>query len=160
VAIQAWDSKAPRCWGAYGFIGQGSLPNISIPRIPSGTHRPQVASYPGASIDFYANYYDAGGDPKHIDVVIDGKCRPMTVELGQPGNRTYTFRSNFAAGCHQYYFAAVDASGASATFPARGAYRLAGMGCAAEPDFQDERLGGEGCAPPAPAPDPGTPSDA
>ena len=99
------------CWGSYGFADFGSASVGERPRIASGALH-------GSRL--YANYYDAAGDPQSIDVVIDGQCLPMAVELGDVGNRSYVFDVTPGAGCHAFYFAARDAVGALTRYPAVG----------------------------------------
>jgi hypothetical protein len=66
-----------------------------------------------------------------MHVVINGHCEPMTVELGNSGNYTYTYSGDMgSAGCHEYYFLAYDAAGGRATYPEIGSYRIsAGEDC-------------------------------
>lgn len=101
------------CWSVYAFSDFGKIDGLPIARIPSAVET-------GGT--FYANYYDPAGDPQSIHVVVDGACHAMEIEIGaEPGNRTYHYADGGSGqGCHEYYFVAVDASGAEARYPETG----------------------------------------
>ena len=103
------------------FADYGHVAGLVTPRIPSAGHRPETGDA-ATPFSFHANYYDPAGDPTAIDVVVDGACRAMSVELGAAGNRTYLHAGSFAPGCHEYYFLARDRAGARVTYPESGAY--------------------------------------
>lgn len=87
-------------------------------KIASGAHFPQR----GAEIEFSANWYDAKA-PRSASVVVDGVCRPLSLERGTSINGTWrTKLSGLENGCHSYYFAFTDSTGAIFTYPAVGSY--------------------------------------
>jgi MYXO-CTERM domain-containing protein len=108
------------CWSVFYFSDYGDVLPQTLPRIPSGVHRPENGST-ATTFSFYANWYDAGGDPQSIDVVVDGVCHPMTVEIGTDvGNRTYIDQRTLPAGCREYYILARDSGGVRVTYPEVG----------------------------------------
>src|SRR6185369_10071290 len=76
---------------------------------------------------FYSTWADPSlGAPSSIDVVVDGACTALVRELGTDTlNATYKGTATLAAGCHNYYVLARDASGAAVTYPSTGAITLA-----------------------------------
>jgi MYXO-CTERM domain-containing protein len=152
------------CWSAFYFSDYGHISGRPIPRIPSGVHRPRTGST-ATTFSFYANYYDAGGDPMAIDLVIDGACHPMAIDIGTDvGNRTYVYASALSTGCHEYYVVARDAAGARVTYPEVGSLTLEvdGATCAAE--YVDTQMPAAceidgGIAPDAALPDAGANAD-
>jgi len=100
--------------------------------MPSGVHRPESGST-ATTFSFYGNWYDPGGDPQSIDVVIDGVCHAMSVEIGTDvGNRTYLYQTVLPAGCREYYVLARDSGGARVTYPEVGSLliEVGGGACA------------------------------
>ena len=88
----------------------------------SGVHRPEQGTET-TEFTFYANFSDPRGDPRGIDVVIDGQCHPMEVELGEEGNRTFTYTGVMGeVGCYAYYFMATDQSRNRWAFPQEGSF--------------------------------------
>ncbi len=114
-------------------------------RIPSGSHYPRQA----AAVEVWANWYDERA-PRSASVVVDGKCMPMHLSRGTRENGAWTATVTGAGtGCHRYYFAFVDASGAEVTYPATGSLGIGGESCA---DWDASRLTGScASAPPTPA---------
>jgi len=99
-------------------------------KIPSAAHYPQQA----AAVDLWANWYDSAA-PRSANAVVDGRCMPMALKRGTPQNGAWTVNvTGVGSGCHRYYFAFVDASGATITYPTTGSL---GIGCA---DWDSSRL--------------------
>ena len=132
VAGSGFAEGSSACWARYYFTDFGNYGGTVIARIPSGVHYPETGSS-STNFEFRANYYDASGSPNSIDVVIDGTCYPMSVELGSGGNETYLHTSSLSSGCHEYYFLAYDDSGTRVTYPETGSLTVSvtgGGGCA------------------------------
>jgi MYXO-CTERM domain-containing protein len=152
------------CWSAFYFSDYGHITSRPIPRIPSGVHRPRTGST-STTFSFFASFYDPGGDAQSIDVVIDGVCHPMAIDIGTDvGNRTYVYSSALSTGCHEYYVVARDAAGARVTYPEVGSLTLEvdGATCAAE--YVDTQMPAAceidgGIAPDASPPDAGVDPD-
>ncbi|HYS52462.1 MAG TPA: hypothetical protein VER58_01695 [Thermoanaerobaculia bacterium] len=109
-----------------GDFGSGGTPY----KIPSAAHYPQQA----AAVDLWANWYDSAA-PRSANAIVDGRCMPLTLRRGTPQNGAWTANvTNVGAGCHRYYFAFVDSSGATITYPATGSL---GIGCA---DWDSSRV--------------------
>ena len=111
------------CWPTLYFSDYGFDPSVSLPVLPSGIHRPETGA-PATVFDFYANYYDPGGAPASISVVIDGTCFAMSLEIGTATNAAYLFQSSLSGGCHQYYFLTYDSGGVRSTYPTIGSYQV------------------------------------
>jgi len=104
------------CWQSFDFGDTGVLPGPR-PVLAAGVHRPETGSSP----DFYVTYASAGA-ASAVNVVIDGVCHPMSLELGAPTLATYKATINVGAGCHEYYFVAEDQAHAQHSYPGAGAY--------------------------------------
>lgn len=104
------------CWQSFDFGDTGVLPGPR-PVLAAGVHRPETGSSP----DFYVTYASAGAATA-VNVVIDGVCHPMSIELGAPTLATYKATVNVGAGCHEYYFVAEDQAHAQHSYPGAGAY--------------------------------------
>ena len=104
------------CWQSFDFGDTGVLPGPR-PVLAAGVHRPETGSSP----DFYVTYASSGAATA-VNVVIDGVCHPMSIELGAPTLATYKATINVGAGCHEYYFVAEDQSHAQHSSPGAGAY--------------------------------------
>ncbi|MDQ6802811.1 MAG: hypothetical protein M3041_18565 [Acidobacteriota bacterium] len=103
---------------AVGDFGSGGTPY----KIPSAAHYPQQA----AAVDLWANWYDTAA-PRSANAVVDGHCVSLTLKRGSPQNGAWSATaSGVGSGCHRYYFAFVDATGATITYPATGSL---GIGC-------------------------------
>lgn len=131
------------CWRSY-YFGDTGFGRVNTAVLPSGVHRPEHGS---GAVDFYASYYHARGAVR-VDVVIDGRCQPMSIELGAPTNATYQTSVTVGAGCHEYWFLAKDGDGNRRTYPESGAY-----GAGACSDYKADRLNAdcEDAPPPADA---------
>lgn len=127
------------CWPTFYYSDYGAIGGLAIARIPSGIHRPESGGA-GSEFAFYGNYYDPAGPPAQMNVVIDGLCEPMTVELGTGGNLTYTQTTNLGAGCHQYYFLAIDGSGNRVTFPEAGSLQISVGSTACPGDYEYSQM--------------------
>lgn len=128
------------CWSGFFFSDYGSVGALAIPRIPSGVHRPEIGSS-STTFSFYANWYDPGGDPQSIDVVIDGVCHPMAVEIGTDvGNRTYLYQGTLPDGCREYYVVARDFGAARVTYPEVGSLLIEVGGGSCPDDYAGTRL--------------------
>jgi len=113
------------CWPGFQFSDFGTIDGLPIPRIATAIHRP-ASGTASSEFTFYANYYDVAGAPSAIDVVLDGVCHGMDVELGEPGNTTFRYAGTVGAdGCHEYWVLATDANGERATYPEVGSYQVA-----------------------------------
>ena len=94
-------------------------------KIPSAAHYPKQAN----TVAVWANWYDTAA-PKSASVVVDGKCTSMTLQHGTAQNGAWSANvSGVGSGCHRYYFAFVDASGAPITYPATGSLGIGGASC-------------------------------
>jgi hypothetical protein len=106
------------CWSTYAFsdlAGGAGTP----PKLVAGVHYPQTGTSPA----FYVNYYDPGGAPQSLNLVLDGTCVPMTKELGTTaGNATYKVTQSVSSGCHEYWFLASDSTGARQIWPEAGSW--------------------------------------
>src|SRR5688500_8719409 len=82
---------------ATGDFGGGTTPT----KIVSGAHYPQQA----ASVELWANWYDAANTPTTANVVVDGVARPMSLMRGTLNNGSWrAVVSGMGTGCHRYYF--------------------------------------------------------
>jgi dockerin type I repeat protein len=114
-----------------GDFGYGGTPG----RIPSGAHLPQS----GATVDFWANWYDTAG-PLSASVVVDGVPHALTLGRGTSTNGAWHVQmGGLGSACHRYYFSFTDKNGAAYTFPGTGSY---GAGPAPScPDWSASRTG-------------------
>jgi uncharacterized protein YkwD len=112
------------CWSRFYFADYGSISGLTIPRIASGIHRPQTGGI-STNFTFYGNYHDPIGDPTSIYVVIDGDCRPMSIELGLSSDSvTYEYTTTLASGCREYYYLTYDSQGVRAVYPETGSFQV------------------------------------
>jgi MYXO-CTERM domain-containing protein len=143
------------CWSAL-YFGDTGFEGVSTAVLPSGAHAPEMGSGP---TDLWAAYFSSA-PAASVDAVVDGHCNPMSLELGSMTNGTFKVNVSIAAGCHQYWFLAKDASGNRSVYPEVGAY-----GAGACSDYVSTAMGAdcEGATPmdagPA-APDAATSMDA
>jgi MYXO-CTERM domain-containing protein len=123
------------CYSSFDVSDSGMLRGAQIPKLPTAAVRPPRNSAAGSYV-FYATWADPSlGAPSSLNVVVDGACTAMMREMGTDTlNATYTATVTLAAGCHNYYVAAVDASGAASAFPTTGAISIpvAGTACASD----------------------------
>ena len=122
------------CYQTFDVGDSGNLKNAVIPKMPTAA----VSPFSGAAgtFTFYATWADpALGAPASLNVVVDGACTAMTRELGTDTlNATYKATATLAAGCHNYYIAAMDGGGAAVTYPTTGALTVSvgNVACAAD----------------------------
>ncbi|MFO0723877.1 MAG: MYXO-CTERM sorting domain-containing protein [Myxococcota bacterium] len=117
------------CWSSFDFGDTGNLGGTA-PVLAAGVHRPEI----GSSVEFYTTYASRGAATA-VNVVVDGVCHPMSIEIGQPALATYHLALNVGAGCHEYYFVAEDEAHATHSYPGAGAY---GVGSCS--DFRTTRM--------------------
>jgi hypothetical protein len=112
------------CYSPFDVSDSGNIKGATIPKIPTGAVSP--ASGAAGTFTFYSSWADPSlGAPASIDVVVDGACTALTRELGTDTlNATYKGTATLAAGCHNYYILARDASGSTVTYPTTGAIAL------------------------------------
>jgi hypothetical protein len=135
-------------------VGDFASGNVTIPKIPSGSHYPRQS----ASVAVWANWYDSAA-PMSAMVNVGGTCQPMTRQRGSDQNGAWSATVTSAAtGCHRYYFLFQDSSGQTVTYPTTGS--LAIGPAASCPDYDPSRpAAGAGCSvmlpeDPGPGPDP------
>ena len=118
-------ASGANCWSSFDTGDSGTLKNATIPKLPTAAVSP--ASGKAGTFTFYATWADpALGAPGSINVVVDGACTPLSRELGTDTlNATYKGTATLAAGCHNYYVLARDASGTAVTYPTTGAITVA-----------------------------------
>lgn len=127
------DSPADACWRTFD-VGDFAAAKATPAKIASAAPKPIGGA--AGTFRVYATWADAaGGAPADLDVVVDGACTPMALELGEPTrNATYYADVPLGAGCHAVYVLGHDASGARWSYPTSTAFTIAvGAGaCAAE----------------------------
>jgi MYXO-CTERM domain-containing protein len=113
------------CYSPFDISDSGSIKNATIPKIPTAAVSP--AGGAAGTFTFYSTWADPSlGAPASIDVVVDGACTALSRELGTDTlNATYKGTATLAAGCHNYFILARDASGTAVTYPTTGAITLA-----------------------------------
>ena len=113
------------CYSPFDVSDSGNIKNTTIPKIPTAAVSP--AGGAAGAFTFYSTWADPSlGAPASINVVVDGACTVLTHELGTDTlNATYKGTATLAAGCHNYYVLARDASGTAVTYPTTGAITLA-----------------------------------
>jgi MYXO-CTERM domain-containing protein len=137
-------------------VGDFGGPAVTPAKIPSGSHYPRQA----ASVDAWANWYDAAG-PKSALVNVDGTCQAMTLSRGVVTNGAYKATITSAgSGCHRYFFLFKDAQDNVVTYPTTGSLGIGpantcadwdmtrpatGAGCACTPQCQGKTCGDDGC---------------
>jgi hypothetical protein len=107
------------CWGSFDF-GDTGYQALAPVMLPSGVHVPETGGA-GTMFDFYVSYFSAGA-ARTVQLVVDGVCFDMALELGTPQNATYKTSRAVGAGCHEYYFYAENEAGAPFTYPESGAW--------------------------------------
>jgi uncharacterized protein YkwD len=102
----------------------------ALAKLPSAAHYPQQA----ASVDVWANWYDAAGPGAHrIDV--DGVCSDMSLARGTQANGAWHAAvSGVGSGCHRYVVAFRDAAGKEVLYPTSGSLAI-GSGGAQCPEW-------------------------
>jgi hypothetical protein len=118
-------ASGANCWKTFDVGDSGNLKNAVIPKIPTAAVSP--ASGAAGTFTFYSTWADPSlGAPASINAVVDGTCTALSRELGTDTlNATYKGTATLAAGCHNYYILAHDASGAAVTYPTTGAITVA-----------------------------------
>jgi hypothetical protein len=113
------------CYSPFDISDSGTIKGATIPKIPTAAVTPTSGN--AGTFTFYATWADPSlGTPGAIDVVVDGACTAMTLELGTDKlNATYKTTAPLAAGCHNYFILARDAGGTTVTYPTTGAITLA-----------------------------------
>jgi hypothetical protein len=112
------------CYSPFDISDSGNIKGATIPKMPTAAVTPTSGN--AGTFTFYATWNDPSlGTPGSINVVLDGACTAMTLELGTDKlNATYKATATLAAGCHTYYVTATDASGAAVTYPTTGAFNI------------------------------------
>jgi MYXO-CTERM domain-containing protein len=123
------------CFSTFDVSDSGKLTSATIPKIPTAAVSP--ASGAAGTFTFFATWADpALGAPSSLNVVIDGVCTALTREIGTDTlNATYKGTAALTAGCHNYWIAAKDASGAAVAYPTTGAITLPVGGTACSSDY-------------------------
>ena len=123
------------CYSPFDISDSGNIKNATIPKIPTAAVTP--VSGAAGTFTFYSTWADPSlGAPASIDVVVDGSCTALSRELGTDTlNATYKGTATLAAGCHNYFILARDASGAAVTYPTTGAITLAVGGSTCSSDY-------------------------
>ena len=136
------------CYSSFDISDSGMQKGLTIPQMPSASIQPVTGSA-STMFTFYATWADPSskmGDagvflpPKNIDVVLDGACVPLALELGNPSlNSTWKASSTLTPGCHNYYFVATDWQGNGVKYPTTGSLNVSVTGngataCAADYD--------------------------
>jgi hypothetical protein len=113
------------CYSPFDISDSGNISGASIPKIPTAAVTPTSGA--AGTFTFYSTWADPPlGAPASINVVVDGTCTSLTRELGTDTlNATYKGTATLAAGCHNYYILARDASGTAVTYPTTGAITVA-----------------------------------
>jgi hypothetical protein len=105
-----------QCWSRLYFGDMGNNAPFTY-TLPAGVHRSRSGTY-----DFLVNYYDPGGAPDSVNLVLDGTCHPMTLEIGNADNATYKVNLDIGSGCHQYWFLVRDSAWNRVVYPEQGAW--------------------------------------
>ena len=105
---------------------QGSCTTIpSCGPLHSGTHLVNPTT-----LDFLANYYDAGNQPaRGARLVIDGVALAMTPFLGTAARGTYKVTLPRVNACRGYYFEFDTNAGTTVRYPGSGLLQTFGDGC-------------------------------
>ncbi len=117
-------ASGSNCYKTFDVGDSGNLKNATIPKMPTAAVTPTSGN--AGTFTFYATWNDTSlGTPGSINVVLDGTCTAMSLELGTDKlNATYKATATLAAGCHTYWILARDASGGRVTYPTTGAYNI------------------------------------
>lgn len=140
--------------GSVSVVDEGIEATTS--KLPSGSHYPRQA----ASVDVWANWYDAAG-PQSALVNVDGECTALHLARGAVTNGAYTASvSGVGSGCHRYFFVFKDSGGALVTFPETGSLGIGpdgtcadfdstrpttGASCNCTPQCSGKQCGDDGC---------------
>ena len=113
------------CYSPFDVSDSGNIKGAAIPKIPTAAITPTSGA--AGTFTFYSTWADPSlGAPSSINVVVDGACTALSRELGTDTlNATYKGTATLAAGCHNYYILARDASGTAVTYPTTGAITVA-----------------------------------
>jgi hypothetical protein len=113
------------CYSPFDISDSGTIKGAAIPKIPTAAITPTSGA--AGTFTFYSTWADPSlGAPSSINVVVDGACTVLSRELGTDAlNATYKGTATLAAGCHNYYILARDASGTAVTYPTTGAITVA-----------------------------------
>ncbi len=109
---------------------------VTVPEIPTAAISPARGPANGP-FRIYATWVDpVGGVPANLWAVVDGVCRPMARELGDPKlNSTFMVDASLGAGCHTYWILGRDAHNGRVTYPTTGALTVDAGGAACNGDF-------------------------
>jgi Big-like domain-containing protein len=139
--------NASGCWPNFdGGDFAGDKPAVAL--IASAAPKPHAG--PAGSFRLYATWADAqGGAPAALRAVVDGACRDLSRELGDPKlNATYVADVTLADGCHSVYVLGTSATGARASYPTTTAFTIAVGNPTACPDSLPQSLAScDGAAP-------------
>jgi MYXO-CTERM domain-containing protein len=146
------------CFSSFDVSDSGNATGTVVSKLPTAAVRAPTNGAAGSYM-FYATWADpALGAPASLNVVIDGACTAMARELGTDTlNATYKATSTLAAGCHNYFMLAKDASGTTLAYPTTGAITISvGSATACTADFLATApvascAGDGGVTPPPPA---------
>jgi MYXO-CTERM domain-containing protein len=124
------------CWSTFDVSDSGFVNGQVMPIVPTAAVSP-VRGNAGASYRVYATWADSqNGNPKSLNVVVDGVCRAMVRELGTATlNSTWLNDVTLQAGCHSYWILGFTAGGARITYPTTGALTVSVGGVACNPDY-------------------------
>jgi hypothetical protein len=121
------------CWSTFD-VGDFASAKPAPAKVASAAPKPIGGN--AGTFRVYATWTDpASGAPKDLSVSVDGKCSPLTKELGDPKlNATYYADVPLTAGCHPVFVVGHDAGGARVAYPTTTAFTIAvGSGtCAVE----------------------------
>jgi hypothetical protein len=124
---------AGACWSTFD-VGDFASAKPAPQKIASAAPKPIGGN--AGTFRVYATWVDkTDGAPKDLSAVVDGKCTPMTKELGDPKlNATYYADVPLTAGCHPVFVVGHDVGGARIAYPTTTAFTIAvGSGtCAGE----------------------------
>jgi hypothetical protein len=117
------------CYSSFDISDSGMQKGLTIPQMPTASIQPVTGSAT-TMFTFYATWADAtGGAPQGLDVVVDGTCSPLTLELGMPTlNSTWSVGKTLSAGCHNYYYVATDSKGNTVLYPTTGSLNVSVTG--------------------------------
>jgi hypothetical protein len=117
-------SDSGACYRSFdGGDFAGDKPAVAL--IPSAAPKP-IAGSAGTTFKIYATWADkTGGAPAALRAVVDGTCRDMTRELGDPKlNSTWYADVPLAAGCHSVWILGTSAAGQRAVYPQTTAFTI------------------------------------
>jgi hypothetical protein len=117
-------SDSGACYGNFeGGDFAGDKPAVAL--IPSAAPKP-IAGSANSTFRIYATWADkSGGAPAALRAVVDGSCRDLTRELGDPKlNSTWYADVQLPAGCHSVYILGTSAAGQRAVYPQTTAFTI------------------------------------